>query len=71
MKKTALLSIRFYQIFISPLLSQVLGIKNICRNSYSCSHFAYDAVKKRGVIKGGFLALKRIVSCRQPLFYKI
>ncbi|HBR11662.1 hypothetical protein SAMN05660493_02490 [Epilithonimonas bovis DSM 19482] len=49
--------IRFYQYCISPWLG-----KN-CRYTPTCSHYTVEALKKHGLIKGGWLALKRISSC--------
>ncbi len=49
--------IRLYQLGISPLL----GPK--CRYTPTCSAYAAEALKKHGLFKGGWLALKRIVSC--------
>ncbi|MCR5861957.1 membrane protein insertion efficiency factor YidD [Flavobacterium sp. J372] len=52
-----LLIIRFYQGAISPLLPAA------CRYTPTCSHYAAEALQKHGLIKGGWLAAKRIVSC--------
>ena len=52
-----LLMIKFYQVCISPLLP------NCCRFEPSCSVYATEAIKKHGVIKGCFLAAKRILRC--------
>ena len=52
-----LLLIRFYQCFISPLFPPS------CRYVPSCSAYAYEAVEKFGVLKGSFLAGKRILRC--------
>ncbi|MDD4272534.1 MAG: membrane protein insertion efficiency factor YidD [Desulfobacter postgatei] len=49
--------IRFYQIFISPLLG------THCRYVPSCSHYALEAIQKYGSIKGSILAIKRILRC--------
>lgn len=49
--------VRFYQIVISPLTPAS------CRYSPTCSHYTVDALKKHGAFKGGWLALKRILSC--------
>jgi putative membrane protein insertion efficiency factor len=53
-----LLLIKFYQVVISP----VLGPK--CRFTPTCSQYAAEALKKHGVLKGGWLAVKRISRCR-------
>jgi putative membrane protein insertion efficiency factor len=34
-----------------------------CRYSPSCSQYAIEALGKHGAIKGGWLALKRILRC--------
>ena len=52
-----LLPIRFYRRFISPLLGPN------CRYTPTCSQYAMDAINEWGVIRGGWLATKRIVSC--------
>ena len=57
MKYPALIAIRFYQRWISPLLPPT------CRFYPSCSHYAYEAIEKYGLLKGGALAAWRILSC--------
>ena len=52
-----LLMIRFYQRFISPYLP------NSCRYTPTCSQYAVEALKKYGLFKGGWLALRRILRC--------
>jgi putative membrane protein insertion efficiency factor len=49
--------IKFYQYVISP----ALGPK--CRYTPTCSQYALEALKKYGLFKGGWLAIKRIASC--------
>lgn len=51
-------AIRGYQLLLSPLL----GAK--CRYTPTCSAYAVEAIRKWGPWKGGWLALKRIASCR-------
>ncbi len=51
------LIIKFYQRSISPLFPPV------CRYTPTCSSYAIEALQKHGATKGGWLALKRIVSC--------
>jgi putative membrane protein insertion efficiency factor len=46
-----------YQKIISP----VLGPK--CRFTPTCSHYAMEAFKKYGVLKGFWLSIKRIAKC--------
>lgn len=49
--------VRFYQIFISPLKPPT------CRYTPTCSQYTLEALKKHGLLKGGKLAVKRIMSC--------
>ena len=49
--------IKFYQYSISPLIGAN------CRYTPTCSHYSIDAVKKHGPLKGGWLSLKRFLSC--------
>lgn len=35
----------------------------VCRFYPTCSQYAIEAITKYGVIKGGFLAIKRILRC--------
>ncbi|NUM31382.1 MAG: membrane protein insertion efficiency factor YidD [Bacteroidetes bacterium] len=52
-----LILIWFYQKFISPLLP------SSCRYTPTCSQYAKEALYKYGILKGSFLAAKRILSC--------
>ncbi len=49
--------IKVYQWVLSPHI----GPK--CRYEPSCSHYALEALKKYGLFKGGWLAVKRISRC--------
>ena len=49
--------IRFYRTYISP------GRPPCCRFIPTCSAYALEAVEKYGAVKGGFLALRRILRC--------
>lgn len=52
-----LLPVYFYRYSISPLLPPS------CRYTPTCSQYTIEAVMKHGIFKGGWLALKRILSC--------
>lgn len=49
--------IKLYQWIISPML----GPK--CRFTPTCSHYAVEALKKHGALKGLWLTIKRISRC--------
>ncbi|HOY04339.1 MAG TPA: membrane protein insertion efficiency factor YidD [Saprospiraceae bacterium] len=53
-----ILLIRLYQILLSPLLGA-----NKCRYQPTCSHYAIGAIEEWGVLKGGYMAVKRILRC--------
>lgn len=56
-RKVALWGVRAYQTILSPLMGPV------CRFYPSCSQYAYEAIVKYGVFKGGTLAVRRILKC--------
>jgi putative membrane protein insertion efficiency factor len=49
--------VRVFQVVISPLTPAT------CRFEPTCSHYTVEALKKHGLFKGGWLAIKRISSC--------
>ncbi|HEX9253811.1 MAG TPA: membrane protein insertion efficiency factor YidD [Ignavibacteriaceae bacterium] len=49
--------IKVYQLLISPLFP------SSCRYTPTCSHYTAEALKKYGIIKGGWLGIKRISRC--------
>ena len=51
-------AIRLYQILISPLFP------SSCRFYPTCSEYAREAVLEHGVLRGTWLALRRLVRCR-------
>ena len=57
MKWVRLKLIRSYQRNISPLRPPC------CRFIPTCSAYALEAVEKYGALKGGWLALRRILRC--------
>jgi len=46
-----------YQLLISP------HTPSSCRYVPTCSQYTIEALQKHGVVKGGYLAIKRIFSC--------
>jgi putative membrane protein insertion efficiency factor len=49
--------IRVYQYGISPVLPRV------CRYVPSCSEYASEAIERHGVLRGGWLAARRLLRC--------
>ena len=62
MKKALLAVIRFYQRYVSP------AFPARCRFRPTCSAYALEAIQKYGALKGGYLALRRLLRCHP--FYK-
>ena len=58
MRKPVLLLIRLYQRTLAQALPP-----DTCRFYPSCSHYGYEAIEKYGVIKGGGMAVWRIMRC--------
>ncbi|MEZ0395451.1 MAG: membrane protein insertion efficiency factor YidD [Anaerolineales bacterium] len=50
--------IRLYQMTISQTLPA-----DTCRFYPSCSHYGYQAIYKHGVLKGGLMAIWRVLRC--------
>ena len=57
MRKLFISLIHLYRLLISPLLG------DRCRFYPSCSHYAEEAVLQHGVLKGSWLAFKRLGKC--------
>ncbi len=57
MKHLLIGMIRFYRKYISPYKPAS------CRFYPTCSAYALEAIEKKGALKGGFMALKRILKC--------
>jgi putative membrane protein insertion efficiency factor len=52
-----ILLIKVYQWTLSPLLGKQ------CRYTPTCSRYGVEALKKYGMVKGGYLTIRRILSC--------
>lgn len=49
--------IRFYQLFISPLMPPS------CIYTPTCSQYTLQAIEKYGALKGSYLGARRILRC--------
>jgi len=57
MRIVALAFIRTYQLTLSRLLPPM------CRFTPSCSEYGYEAVARYGLVRGGWMAVRRIGRC--------
>ena len=62
MKRVLIWMVRFYRRAISPYTPPS------CRFVPTCSEYALEALEKYGALKGGYLAVRRILRCHP--FYK-
>ena len=58
MKKILIQIIKVYRKYISPLKG-----RPTCIYYPTCSQYAIEALEKYGVVKGTYLAVKRILRC--------
>ena len=57
MKRVLLALVRFYRRAISPFRPPC------CRYTPTCSQYCLEALRKHGLFKGGYLGIKRLLSC--------
>lgn len=57
LRRLWILPIRFYQLLISPLLPPA------CRFEPTCSVYAMEAILRFGILRGGWLAARRLLRC--------
>ncbi|MBU5226705.1 membrane protein insertion efficiency factor YidD [Clostridium senegalense] len=57
MKKFLIHMINLYRKYISPLKPPC------CKFQPTCSQYAIEAIEKYGGLKGGYMAIKRILRC--------
>jgi putative membrane protein insertion efficiency factor len=57
LRSAVLWLIKFYQRHISPWTPPS------CRFLPTCSHYTYEAIEKFGLLRGGWLGVKRICRC--------
>lgn len=57
MRALALALIRLYQRLAPPF------VRGSCRHLPTCSEYAREAIARHGVVRGGWLALRRLGRC--------
>ena len=57
MKYPILWLVRLYQVTISGLMP------NVCRYQPTCSQYMYEAVDRFGLLRGGWLGMRRLGRC--------
>ncbi len=57
LRRLCLILLTVYRTCVSPLLGPA------CRFYPTCSVYAQDAIERYGVIKGGLMAVRRLLKC--------
>jgi putative membrane protein insertion efficiency factor len=55
--RAALFLLSFYKAYLSVLFA------GTCRYEPTCSRYAYEAIERFGVLRGGWMGLKRLLRC--------
>jgi uncharacterized protein len=55
--RAALFALSFYKAYLSVLFA------GTCRYEPTCSRYAYEAIERFGLLRGGWLGLKRLLRC--------
>lgn len=55
--------LRVYKAAVSPALHMIAGCSGACRFQPTCSEYAAIAVSEYGVLRGGVMAVGRILRC--------
>lgn len=45
------------------LLVTVFGYKSVCKHHPTCSEYAKEQIAKKGVLQGGLVGVKRVITC--------
>ena len=61
--RVALVLLSCYKAYLSPVFA------GTCKFEPTCSRYAYEAIERYGVLRGGWLGLRRLARC-QPLSRK-
>jgi putative membrane protein insertion efficiency factor len=55
--RATLFALSFYKAYLSVIFA------GTCRYEPTCSRYAYEAIERYGVLRGGWLGLKRLLRC--------
>lgn len=58
-----LIPVYFYRWGFRPALQFIVGPVSWCRYQPSCSHYAIEAVREHGAMRGSWLTARRICRC--------
>jgi putative membrane protein insertion efficiency factor len=58
--RAALAGVHAYQAIVAPLYAR-MGVR--CRFTPTCSHYGEVCIRQFGAVRGGWLAMKRVLRC--------
>ena len=58
--RAAVSAIHGYQATLSPWYARI-GVQ--CRFTPSCSHYGEECIRRFGAVRGGWMAMKRVLRC--------
>jgi len=61
MRKVVISLLNYYKRVFSPILTQLFG--HACRFSPTCGEYTIEAVRRKGILSGLYLGIKRIARC--------
>lgn len=61
--RTLMAAVRVYQVTLSPVLPAVFGPACGCRFHPTCSHYAVEALRTHGAVRGLLLTVWRLLRC--------
>lgn len=62
-ERTAAVLLGVYKYGVSPVLHSAAGVTGACRFQPTCSEYAAIAVTEHGFLRGGLMALWRLLRC--------
>jgi putative membrane protein insertion efficiency factor len=61
--RMAIVLVRVYQWGVSPVIHAICGPSCGCRFHPTCSEYARVSLRDHGLVRGSFLALRRLLRC--------
>jgi uncharacterized protein len=63
MRRAEILLVRALRVLLVPFVSMVSLTPRVCRYEPTCAHYAEQAIREHGPLRGPFLAARRLLRC--------